>query len=899
MKTLRLVTGALYFGLATTSLCSLANANTDVPPHVEQQASAQVPVTRATLENGLRVVIIRNTLAPVVTTELNYLVGSNETDPAFPGTAHALEHMMFRGSEGLDKDQLASIGAQLGGSYNADTTENVTQYFYTAPAEDLDVMLRIEALRMKGLSLRPQDWEKERGAIEQEVSRDLSSPVYKYISQLQAIMFAGTPYEHDALGTRASFDKTDIVRLRKFYEHWYAPNNAILVIAGDIDPTATLKKVKNYFDAIPKKTLPERKTFSLSPLKAHEIALPTDLPIGLVGVAYRMPGMTSADYAAATLLSDILASQRGALYGLVPQGKALLSEFDYIPKGDVGFGVAIAGFPKGGNGHKVLDEVRHELDHIQKSGVSSELLEAARQKELAQLAFQANSISGQAEIWSQALAFQGLQSPDEMALSFKKVTLEDVNRLARTLLKPDQAVTAILTPENSGKPIAGKGYGGAESFASTPDKPVKLPQWAQKELASLNIPPAAPKPVDMKLSNGIRLIVQNITVSPTISVFGSIRQEPKLQEPRGKDGVATLTEGLFSYGTTKHDRLGFQKALDDIAAEEEAGTSFSLQVLKTHFEKGMELLAENELSPAFPEQALKIVRTQQAQSLAGMLQSPNYLFKQAIIKAVVPPYDPSLREPTPQQVMNLQRQDVEDFFHKNYRPDLTTIVIAGDITPANARAAVEKYFGNWHAEGPVPPTTLPPIPNSTASSAHVPDKSSVQDGVILTENINLLPTDPQHYIMNVGNEILGGGFSSRLYKDLRVKTGYVYNVNSHFNWGRTRTAYSISFGADPDKVSKARDAAINNLKTMQTHPVDPEELTLAKAALLRGIPLQRASVTELAETYLYLAGLNLPLDNSDRAARIYYRTTAQDIQAAFQKWLRPHDLSQIVKGPKP
>ncbi len=167
MKAPRILSASLFTGLTLLAFSATA-----------ADSATETNVTRATLTNGLRVIIVQNPLAPVATTVINYLVGSDETPPGFPGTAHATEHMMFRGSPALSADQLAAITAGLGGDFNADTQQALTQYFFTVPAEDLDVALRIEAYRMGGILDTGGHWEKERGAIEQEVAQDLSNPEY-------------------------------------------------------------------------------------------------------------------------------------------------------------------------------------------------------------------------------------------------------------------------------------------------------------------------------------------------------------------------------------------------------------------------------------------------------------------------------------------------------------------------------------------------------------------------------------------------------------------------------------------------------------------------------------------------------------------------------------------------
>jgi len=858
-------------------------------------------VTRATLDNGLRVVIVRDALAPVTTIQENYLVGGNETPADFPGTAHAQEHMAFRGCTGLTADQISAIYAQLGGYMDAETQQTITQYFVTVPSKDLDVALRVDAACMSGVEDAQAQWEQERGAIEQEVSRDLSSPVYKFITRLNQDLFAGTPYAHDALGTRESFDKTTAAMLKKFHDTWYAPNNAILVITGDLDPQDTLAKIKQYFSAIPRHDVPQRPEVNLRPVAADSFTLDSNLPYVLSIVSFRFPGTDSKDFAAARILSDVLNSQRGNLYALVPQGKALATEFNMLetyPKASAAF--AMAALPAGADPTAITAEVKKILRDYATNGVPADLVDASKKGELAGAEFGRNSISNLAGLWSQALAAEGRQSPDEFVGEIKRVTVEDVNRVAKAYLLGQNSITAVLKPTPSGEAASTKGFGGSEAATTAPTKPVALPAWAEAAVKSLRVPDNRLHPSDMLLSNGIRLIVQTEHTSPTVTLVGSIKTQVEMQTPPGKDGVSDVLEGLFSYGTKSLDRLAFQKALDDIAASESAGSNFSLKVLKQDFARGVELLADNELHPALPEDAFKVVQEQTAQFTAGELQSPEYRTGKALATALLPPKDPLLREATPKTISGLSYVDIRNYYAATFRPDLTTIVVIGDITPEEARSAIEKCFGEWRATGPKPNVVLPPVPANKASAVNVPDPNAVQDSVNLAQQLEMNRFSPDYYALQLGNHVLGGGFyATRLYRDLRQQAGYVYNVDDSLEAGETRSTYSITYGCDPQNVSKARVMVEGELKAMQKYNVTPTELQQAKALLLRQIPLAESSEDAVAGGFVSRARIGLPLDEPNRAALRYFGMTADEVRVAFAKYVGVENFVQIVRGPAP
>jgi len=857
-------------------------------------------VSRATLSNGLQVIIVQNPLAPVAAVMFNYKVGSDEAPGGFPGTAHALEHMMFRGSPGLSAGQLADLSAELGGDSNADTQQAITQYFFTVPAEDLEVALRIEAIRMRALLKSEKLWDQERGAIEQEVAQDLSNPEYLFYMRLLEALFKGTPYEHDALGTRPSFDKTTDAMLRKFHDTWYVPNNAVLIIVGDVPVAPTLDKIQRLLAGIPPGKLPPRPEFHFEPVKPQTLRFETDMPQGMAVLAFRFPGADSPDFAAAQILGDVLSSERGKLYALVPEGKALSASFSYDALPRAGIGYAAGNFPAEADAEALLNRMRAIVAAEVTKGVMADLVEAAKRLEVANAEFQRNSVLGLAMEWSQAVAVEGRQSPDEDVAAIERVTVADVNRVARKYLVRDEAVAAILTPQPSGKPVAPKGFGGSESFTPTHAKAVKLPAWAETVVNRLEVPPSTLHPVVTNLPNGLRVIVQPESISDGVTVLGGVKSNPNLQTPAGKEGLSMVLEQLFSYGTKSLDRLAFQKALDDIGALESAGTNFTLQVLSAQFERGVQLLADNELSPALPEEAFKTLQPELAAGVAGEIQSPSFLVGRALRADLFPPHDPVQREAKPATINALGIQDIKDYYRQVFRPDLTTVVVIGKVAPETAISIVAKYFGHWSAEGPKPDTLSPTAPPNRPAVTRVPDASRVQDRVVLAETVGLTRTNAEYYPLELGNHVLGGGFyATRLYRDLRENSGLVYFVSSDFNIGQTRGTYVVEYACDPPNVGKARAIVVSNLRDLQNKPVTPRELQQAKVLLLREIPLSESSVDRIAQAWLARSQLDLPLDEPIRAAHRYLALSAADVRAAFARWLRPNDLVEVTQGPNP
>jgi zinc protease len=857
----------------------------------------------ATLRNGLRVVIVRNAIAPVVSTDLVYLVGSRDDPAAFTGMAHAQEHMMYRGTPDLSSSELETIATALGGQFNAQTRDTLTEYQFTVPAANLDAILRIEADRMRDVLDAQAQWADERGAIEQEVARDESVPGNDFFSDARAVAFKGTAYAKEGVGTKSSFDRLTGAQIKAFYKKWYAPNNAVLVIAGDVDPATALARVRARFEGIPKKPIPAHPRAQFAPLKRTVIRRQSTLVYPLAAVGFRMPGINSPDFVTSYVLQGILDAQRGPLRALAANGEALDGEWvamPYVPEGQLCF--AIAALNPGSNPDQMVSRLQSILSAYARQGVPRELFESTKRRLIASQEFGRSSISQLASDWADTVALDGEPSIAREQQLIGAVTLADVNRVAKRYLDVNGAIVGALTPSagaSSSQPPAPPQQGPENPLQSRAPS-FRVPSWANALVHDVRVPAVTP-PQQMTLPNGIKLIVQPEAISNSVFVFGSVKMLPALQEPQGREGITAVLSALFEYGTANADRAAFQRALDDADAMEVGGPDFRLQATPQNFERSVNLLANNVLQPRLDAATFEIVRRRVAADVATTQSGTHSVAVKQAQQKLLPAGDPGLREPSIPTIAALTLDDLKAYYAKTFRPDETTIVVIGNVTAQRARSAIESAFGNWHASGSPPNLELPPVPLNPGGRVRVPIPSLRQDDVTFEQMVTARRSDPAYYALQLGNAVLGGGAGgpelSRLFRDLRQNTGLVYFVSSRISSGTSRSRLTIRFASAPSNVPRIESIIDGDIAKMQTDPVGDEELALIKASVVRRAVVAGGAIDALGTSLLGYASEGMPLDQNRIDAERFLGTDANAVRAAFASYIKPANFVRIVEGP--
>jgi zinc protease len=313
----------------------------------------------------------------------------------------------------------------------------------------------------------------------------------------------------------------------------------------------------------------------------------------------------------------------------------------------------------------------------------------------------------------------------------------------------------------------------------------------------------------------------------------------------------------------------------------------------------MQLLADDELHPSLGAADFAIVRDSRASALAGDATTPDHLAQVALAERLYPDGDPARRFASADDVKALSVDDAKAYYAKALRPDLTTIAIVGNVTPAAARATVERWFGGWKAAGARPDLERHATHDNGPSALVIPATGRIQDTAILRETLALGNRDPDFARLEIADTLLSGDFSSILIRDMRVTTGYVYAVGTSVRSDRERSTFDVQYACSPANFSKAQRTLERDLTNLGRTDVTAERLQRAKSRLLSELALAGVSYDSLASELAGDASEGLALDESYRRAQREFASSADDVRTAVARWIRPKGFVRVVEGPAP
>jgi len=863
------------------------------------------PIRETILSNGLKVLTKELHAAPVVTVWTLYRAGSRNERPGATGISHVLEHMLFRSTKAMKTGEIDRLIQLAGGRHNAYTSYDYTAYHITLPSDRLETALRIESDRMLNCALDSDELKTELGVVLSELQGRLNEPEELLEASTRATAFLTHPYRNPIIGWKADVESLTQGAVLDYYRTYYQPNNAVLVIVGDIQTEATLDLVRRYFDGLPKGPAPP-------PVLAREPARKGERRVVVKGagstaylqVFFDTPAAGHPDNYALTVLDGILTNGKSSRLhkALVETDLVASLSSDYAPRKEPGWFALYATARNGVSHQRIEDSLLQALERIRAEGVTDRELQKAVNQVRADLTMEYGSVSGLARAIGQLEMTSSYREFGHVLDRIRQVTADEVRRAALTYFDADRRTVGWFVPE--GGPTGPQTpTGGRGSVHRALARPTAL------DMPGAGSPQAAPtvganaKVLRYVFPNGLTLIAAENRVAKSLAIKGYVLAGP-VQDPPGKSGLATLTAELVTRGTATRsaddlaEGFEFLGATASIRAERET-VGITAQMLTEHFDLVLAYLAECLRSPAFPaDEVAKAVR-QLSGRLDRELEDPKAVARRALFAHLFPPSHPLHRDPTGRRgdVDSIAREDVANFHAGFYSPERTVLVVAGDRTPEEIRAAVGRAFGDWKpaAVSSPPRRPMPTVASTTRQTITLPGKS---EAIVMLGGNGVTRDDPEYYAAFLANRILGGSeLNSRLMKALRQDGGMTYGVYSYFHPVLGERPWVVSLQTGPAMVDRAISAILAEVNWLRDHGVTTEELEESRAAAIGSLVLsmedQMGMAFVLRDTELFGLGIDFPF----RFPADLRSVTPAAAQAAARKFMHPDRLVQVVVTP--
>ena len=864
-----------------------------------------------TLKNGLDVILRRDTRLPIVGVNLWYHVGPANETAGRTGFAHLFEHMMFQGSGHIGEDQHFKILEGAGASMINGTTDfDRTNYLEDVPANQLELALWLESDRMGFLldRLDQSMLSNQQDVVRNERRQSVENAPYGLVEEevWHQLFPKGHPYYASVIGSHEDIQAPKLEDVRDFFRRYYCPNNASLAIVGDIDVARTKALVEKYFGSIPRGPEVPKVAAKTPPITAERRAVVTDkveLPrvyVSWITSPIFKPGDAEADLAA-RILGGGKASR---LYKSLVFDRQIAQDVHASQQSlTLGSVFQITATAKPGHTPEELEQaIDAELASMAKDGPTPAELSAARTATWSDMIVSLEHFGGfrgvanRLNSYNQFVGDPGYLNRD--LARYAAVTATGVKQFAATQLA-------------RGKRVVVYGVPGEKVLPSNPPAPAATEKTAakveSKEAWRNQVPKAgpistAPLPAAkvFALDNGLKVYLVESHELPVVAAHLVVRSGSAL-DPQGKFGLAGFTAAMLDEGTEKRGALEIARDLEALGSSLSTGSTqdgslVTVRSLKANASDALAIMSDVVLHPAFPEAQITRVRNER---LTALLQQKDSPFQTAVrvmragLYGVEHPYGHT-ELGTEVALQSMSRGDVEGFYGSSFTPANAALVLAGDLTEAEARSLATSAFGAWRGAGREAPR--PPAGPAAPPRVVIVDTPGSPQTALLVGQMGLMRSDPDFEKINLMNTVLGGLFSSRLNMNLREEKGYTYGAFSFLGENRGVGPLVVGASVRTDVTGASISEMFKEARGMTEKPLSEEELTLAKESISRSLPALFETTSSTVGTIGSLYLLDQAPDYYQTLPAQLESISAQDVFEATKRDLKPDVMMVTAVG---
>jgi zinc protease len=900
MKILRLL---LVFSLLLPFVPPAPAAEPRLPQGITRFTSVE-GVTEYRMDNGLKLLFVPDPSTDTVTVNVTYMVGSRHEGYGESGMAHLLEHLVFRGSP-----KYPDIKAELqkrGARYNGSTSNDRTNYYETLSSTDanLEFAIALEADRMINANISKAELDAEMTIVRNEFESGENSYANVLRQRVVAAAFDWHGYGRSTIGARSDIENVPLDRLRAFYRLYYQPDNAVAIIAGKFDEAKALALARKHFGAIPKpkRTLPA--TYTVEPTQEGERQVTLRRAGDLQGVTalYHLPPGTHPDYAAVDLLIQILGhTPSGRLHkALIESGKAATAFGQERQLREAGY----AYFGAGVRMDQPLDAAREALlatvEGLEKAPVTAEEVENARTRLLNDIEMTVADSRGLAMVLSEVVAMGDWRFFYLHRDRLRKVTAEEVQRVARQYLKSSNRTVGIFIPTSAPDravipavpdlQAALKDYKG-QTVVSQGEAFDPTPANIEKRVQRRNLPGG------MKLAMLPRRTRGNTVVADLAIHWGD--EDSKT----GRSSACSITSSMLQRGTKTRTRQQISNEFARLRATVGvSGSGASIETVRENLPEVMRLVAEILREPSFPEAEFTQLRQSGLASIESQRSDPSALSGLALRRHIDPyppehwSYNATLEERL-QRLKAVTLEDVRACHRDFFGASNSELAVVGDFDPEQVAKLAQELFGDWKSPKPyrrIPArlTEVRPIDETIRT----PDKANATYRAAAA--LKLRDDDPDFPALVLGNYMFGGSSNARLVQRVREKEGLSYSVSSYLSAGSLdeRGEFGIQAIYAPQNRERVDAAVADELRRLVTEGYTPEEVETGKKAWLQARQVARSRDSAIAGRLGVYLEIGRTFGWDAEIEKRVASLTAAEVNAALRRRLGDAKLSVVKAG---